>query len=188
MSTQLLPDVLKAFLAFYRECDYTFAAYQQWKWIKKGGGWNAQTLVGSVKRSTLTPVHFTIFGMVDAAVVSILAGETVRQLTKSQRDGIIVLKRPEWTKTRIVHHRIALEYDKQLLTLAQAAAHHGWDPALGWQTFTLTNQLLLASDKDAPRGALLLATVLLDIRQQDRGLSGSVPYILSVVQFEAMYK
>ncbi|KAK7001032.1 hypothetical protein R3P38DRAFT_3217803 [Favolaschia claudopus] len=174
MSTQLLPDVLKAFLAFYRECDYTFAAYQQWKWIKKGGGWNAQTLVGSVKRSTLTPVHFTIFGMVDAVVVSILAGET--------RDGIIVLKRPEWTKTRIVHRRIALEYDKQLLTLAQAAAHHGWDPAL------VTNQLLLASDKDAPRGALLLATVLLDIRQQDRGLSGSVPYILSVVQFEAMYK
>ncbi|KAK7035961.1 hypothetical protein R3P38DRAFT_3183768 [Favolaschia claudopus] len=182
MSTQLLPDVLKAFLVFYRECEYTFAAYQQWEWIKKGGSWNAQTLVGSVKRSTLTPVHFTIFGMVDEVVVFVVPGFIVCDLTKLQRDGIIVLRRPEWKKTRIVHRRIALEYDKQLLTLAQAAAHHGWDPAL------VTNQLVLASDKDAPRGALLLATVLLDIRRVNRGLSGSVPYILSVVQFEAMYK
>ncbi|KAK6977317.1 hypothetical protein R3P38DRAFT_3237453 [Favolaschia claudopus] len=166
MSAELLPHVLKAFMDFYRECKDTLATYKKWEWVKKGGSWNAQKRVeageGNQKQG-LIPVHFTVFGMVDRV-----------------QNGVIVLKRPEWKTMRISERRLRLEFDMQLLTIAQAVEHHGWD------SDTIRDELSLASHREVPEGALLFATVLFDVRQLDRGLS--IPYVLSVVQFEGMYR
>ncbi|KAJ6476664.1 hypothetical protein C8R47DRAFT_1075532 [Mycena vitilis] len=170
MAEDLRTHLLRAHLAYYHGRKHTLAFYNDWRWVQRGAGLNAQTPPSgriTTGFSCSSPVRFTVFGM-------------VRQ---TDRQGVIVLERPHWTTPTLVGRDLTLQYDMQLLTLARVLDQHGWEPEIPRDEIVLTVE---GDGNQIESGSLFFATVLLTIKTDvDDGALEA--YLMDVVQYNGRY-
>ncbi|KAJ6518258.1 hypothetical protein C8R47DRAFT_1062791 [Mycena vitilis] len=142
MTSTIRPFLLPGFLEYYRTRPAPLSVSEDWAWVKRKDGLNAQAPKARKGFRSNAPVKFAVWGMV----------------TGTHREGIVELKRPRWEADGVAGRELGIQFDMQLLTLCRALELHVLDNRIPNDTIALTTD-----STDIPIGAALFATCLLSV-------------------------
>ncbi|KAJ7153795.1 hypothetical protein C8R46DRAFT_1042172 [Mycena filopes] len=165
---ELRIHIFRAFLAFYTERKNPLATYEDWAWVARGDGLNAQKKRRSpAGSSTTTPVRFSVFGVV-------VDDET------DHREDIIKLRCPDWADCGSVGRDLEVQFNSQLATLARVLERHDWVPDFPKDMISVKTR-----DKVKTGATVFLTALLTVLKEEEDGMVEA--YVLDVVSINGAY-